>query len=189
MDYSTIITAVITSVSVSGLSIFFLKSYLKERVAHHFKVELEKTKDELARNAELRHDVAKWRVELYPIIIETTYRIRNAARKLQESISDEKLNTIEDLRKKYCDLEECLYRNRIYLDADCVFDIVHRYKNTIRNYLFLIEDLKYFIDHGEVCKLPEVSARVNGLYEEIDKQFTEIINKFSFKEKVGSTIQ
>src|SRR5512140_1602704 len=121
MDLPNWLISIVTSATVSGIVTVALKAYFNARITHHFEVELEKYKSELAIKADAEQGIAHRRLEAYPRIVELIYRTRNMARDLANDISISNLSLAEELGARAKELENSLYQFRIDLERDSLF--------------------------------------------------------------------
>jgi hypothetical protein len=122
-------TALISALTSAAVTLVF-QSYLAKKIEHQLARELEKYKSELDVRVAAEKGLVNRRLDGYPKIVELAYRTRNMARDLV-GLAPPSQALLDELRARARELEDCVYRFRIDLEADHVFVAVHRHKNLI----------------------------------------------------------
>lgn len=174
---------ILASAVVSGIVSFLLKFFFEnkqqrritleiEQLKHNLLAEQEKLKSHLESKESVISSINEEKLNLYPKFCETVYRTRNFSRKLVEEISD--YDTKNELASKTIEIENLLYQHRIYLENDGIFYLVHSYKNLQNSFLKICQqiDFENVIDQSETLR---------NLFNEIDKMYLEIVEKFNEK--------
>jgi len=181
MDFTTIITSVLTSSVVTGILVFSLKSVIKSKIEHYYKKELEKIKSDLNIHVNQEQVLINRRNEAYPTIVELVYKTRNMAREIVTLMNFKSRTFMDEFALKVHELEESLYKYRIDLERDNCFDETHKYKNSLLNLNMKISDITFFIEHNADDKVISHKKELEEEYKIIDKLYQELIETLSNK--------
>lgn len=182
MDIMVFLTSVLTSATVTGLAIFFLKTYFKVKIEHMHQIELEKLKNQLALALGEGQVFVSRRVEGYSALVEMVYRTRNMARDLARSFNSRNLSLVAEVSSRAKELEELLYKYRIDLERDGQFNPVHRYKNLLLSFTMKASDVKYFVEHEEPVRTEHAKEELGEIYNSLESSYSSIVHELSLAE-------
>ena len=153
MDIRDFLLVVCTSASMSALVTFLFRTSFQHYLDLRLQSQMEETKNRLSQQLEQvkvdmavqathRGEILHNKLCIYPGIVELVTRIHNMARDATASSS-----ISEEARMEFAtrvrQLEDALYQNRYYFDADGVTDVIHRYKNQAITLNILIGDIAH----------------------------------------------
>ena len=178
-----ITTLILTSAVVSGVVTFVLKFFFEnrqqrkfdieiEKLKHHFAEEQEKLRSKLELKEAVIATINEEKLSLYPKFCEFVYRTRNLSRELISGSNSDDIKN--ELASKSSEIENLLYKHRIYLENDRIFYLVHSYKNLQSSFMKTVQRSDARSDHNTLADL-------NELYSEIDRSHKEIVDKFNEK--------
>jgi hypothetical protein len=171
MEFTNYTISAVISALISTIIIFSTKTYLRNKIESKFNKELEKYKADIEKEKSLfeKHN------QVYPKLTELIYRSRNICRDFSNRIEFVNSSLIQELKFHYKNLEEFLYQNRLDLEKDRIFEIIHDYKNLIQIYQMKISDILYFMENKETERAQNNNAELKKLYDHIDGKYIEII--------------
>lgn len=172
-----IITAILTSSLIASFVTFFLKKLFDRQLEFYFNTRLERLKSELEIQIDINQKFLERRLELYPKIVESIYRVRNQLRencKFNSNSIDQNLVFVR-LSKEYSEL---IYQARLDLERDKIFNTLHSLKSQI----ILAENLSLDLIHFKTRKKKD-SKKINislekmkKVYSKIDRQYQKTIS-------------
>lgn len=171
MDTFSAVSAALVSAVTSAVVTLVFQSYLAKKIEHQFARELEKYKSELDVRVQAEKGLMNRRLDGYPKIGELAYRTRNMARDLVGQTPPSQA-LLDELRVRARELEDCVYRFRIDLEADRVFVAVHRHKNLVLEfYRMAAEPL------GQDSSVSDL--RLSTLFQNIERSYAEVVANLS----------
>lgn len=188
MSSSEIVTAILTSAVISGLMSFILNYFFESRQQHRFErevenlrhsyaVQLEKLKAEMTIGADVQHEITERRLKSYPHLVELVYRTRNMARELVNANFPPAF--AEELQMWTRELEDCLYRSRIDLERDGVFEPIHAYKNLLKTFNLAIKDAVFQESRKEEGQTGQGTEQLQSIYASVETLHKSIIDQLS----------
>lgn len=188
MSSSEIVTAILTSAVISGLMSFILNYFFESRQQHRFErevenlrhsyaVQLEKLKAEMTIGADVQHEITERRLKSYPHLVELVYRTRNMARELVNANFPPAF--AEELQMRTGELEDCLYRSRIDLERDGVFEPIHAYKNLLKTFNLAIKDAVFQESRKEEGQTGQGTEQLQSIYASVETLHKSIIDQLS----------
>lgn len=171
----SILVAVFTSATATGIFVLFVNTYLKNLIKYEFR-KREKRLDALIESSRIfSNAVAKEQVGLYPELAELMYRISVIMRK-----GIKKKNAIEwdiTLRELSSQLTELLFKYRFYFSTE-LFEALHEFKHAtqdttmILDYLSRQDHIDDTVDY--IRMLPELIANSEKI-EKLEKKIVMMI--------------
>ena len=180
----TIVDLVSTALA-SGLGaslVFFLvQKYFDRRLEHYFNARLEELKASLHLQSEIKNQIASQRLEIYPSIAESVYRLRNSLREMNElaPVTLEGALAFFSLAEGYT---EQIYSARFYLDLDRLFEPLHEYKNRVLTAKHLLLDWIHLAQDPSLKNKAEINrtmARLQEAYICLDDQHQGLIQSLT----------
>jgi hypothetical protein len=205
--WETILVAVLTSGTMTGLLVAVVKAWMESRIKleHEarltmLKAELEqqhaeqlaRLTDELRRDTERQqallkaeqdrisyeaNELFKVRLQSFPKLSELVYRIRNIVRDIRDDPPRD-LGGLEALSTLVKDFDARLYEFRLPLEHAGVFLAVHEYKRHLQTFLLTAKGLaSWFQDSGDNEEGLRLRREIDDLYGEIDRLHQHIIGE------------
>jgi hypothetical protein len=173
-------TALASSLGAS-LVLFLVQKYLDRRLDHHFNSRLEELKASLHLQGEIKNQTALRRLEIYPSIAESVYRLRNSLREMSESAPVTLEGALAFLRLADAYTEQ-IYSARFYLEPDGMFEPLHEYKNHVLTAKHLLLDWIHLAQEPSAKNTTEINrvlAAVGSVYVCMDDEHRGLIQSLT----------
>ena len=150
----------------ASLALFLIQKYFDRRLDHHFNSRLEELKASLHLQSEVKNQITTQRLEIYPKIAESVYRLRNNSREMNELVPLTLDGALAFLRlaEQYT---EQIYSARFYLELDGLFEQLHDYKDHVLTAKNLLLDWVYLTQDQPSENRIEIN-RVMAQLQEVD---------------------
>jgi hypothetical protein len=165
----------------ASLVLFLAQRYFDRRLEHHFHARLEQLKASLHLQGEIKNQIASQRLEIYPAITESVYRLRNSLREMNESAPVTLEGALAFLRLAETYTEQ-IYSARFYLDLDQMFEPLHEYKNHVLTAKHLLLDWIHLAQDPSPRNRDEINrvlARLQELYICLDDRYRGLIQSLT----------
>lgn len=165
----------------ASLVIFLIQKYFDRHVDHYFNARLEEFKAGLHLQGEIKNQIASQRLEIYPAIAESVYRLRNSLREMNESAPLTLDGALAFLQLAE-DYTEQIYSTRFYLDLDRLFEPLHEYKNQVLTAKHLLLDWIHLAQDRSPVNTKEINqvlARLQEVYRCLDDRHRELIQSLT----------
>jgi len=179
------IVDLVSTALASGLSaslvLFLVQKYFDRRLEHYFNSHLEELKASLHLQGEIRNQIASQRLEIYPSIAESVYRLRNSLREMNESAPLTLDGALAFLRLAEGYTEQ-IYSARFYLDLDQLFEPLHEYKNHVLTAKHLLLDWVHLAQNmspKNKAEIKTVLARLQEVYVCLDDRHRQLIQSLT----------
>lgn len=165
----------------ASLVLFLIQKYLDRRLEHYFNARLEELKASLHLQSEIKNQIASQRLEIYPSIAESVYRLRNSLREMIKSAPVTLEGALAFLRLAEGYTEQ-IYSARFYLDLDRLFEPLHEYKNHVLTVKHLLLDWIHFAQDpspGNRDEINRMLARLGEVYTCLDDRHQGLIQSLT----------
>lgn len=165
----------------ASLALFLIQKYLDRRLEHYFNSRLEELKASLHLQGEIKNRITSQRLEIYPSIAESVYRLRNSLREMTESAPVTLDGALAFLRLAEGYTEQ-IYSARFYLDLDRLFEPLHDYKNHVLTAKHLLLDwihLAQDLSPKNTAEIDRVLARLQEVYVCLDDRHQQLIQSLT----------
>ena len=207
--WETILVAVLTSSTTTGLLTAVVKAWMESRIKFETEAklatlkaellekhdeQLTRLKDELHRDTERElallkaeqdrlsneaNELLQVRLRIFPKLSELIYKIRNTAREVQ---NDPPRNPeyLEALSTLIKDFDACTYKFRLPLEQAHVFSAIHQYKRHLQTFLLSAKELAAWGRNVHGDKEGlQLRRELDELYAEIDRLHQNIIGELA----------
>jgi hypothetical protein len=169
-------TAIASGLGAS-LALFLIQKYFDHHLDHYFHSRLEELKASLYLQGEIKNQITSQRLEIYPSLAESVYRLRNSLREITASTPLTLDGALAFLRlaEQYT---EQFYSARFYLELDGLFDPLHDYKDHVLTAKNLLLDWIYLIQEPSSENRTEIKRVLDQLqadYVHLDDQHRNLI--------------
>jgi hypothetical protein len=173
-------TALASGIGAS-LILFLLQKYFDRRLEHYFDSRLEELKASLHLQGEIKNQIASQRLEIYPAIVESVYRLRNRLREMIELAPLTLDGALAFLRLAE-EYTEQIYAARFYLSLERQFEPLHDYKNQVLKAKHLLLDWIEFTQDPPSKNTAEIHRILDQLKEAyvcMDDQHGQLIENLT----------
>ncbi|WP_422858885.1 hypothetical protein ACOKFD_16260 [Flagellimonas sp. S174] len=174
------------SALVFGIGVFILKKVVTNLIKLKVDETFERKKLLLEVNKERQLNKFKKTDEIYPKVLETTYRLRNQVRRVVEQVVAEKIENYDSkytetsfwgvdmttMTQQVINLEEHLYVYKAFLDKSTFYKL-HDFKNLVYQVEDQVNELKLLVNSNATDLLT-----INPKIEELNKAFKKANNFF-----------
>ncbi|MBD3337758.1 MAG: hypothetical protein GF353_01530 [Candidatus Lokiarchaeota archaeon] len=169
--------------TIIGKTIEIRNKKKMEKLRHEYNQEIEKLKADITIKKEIEEFIAQKRLQVYPKIVSTVYRIRNIAR---EFVTGTKIteNKIDEIENYNTILIEYIISNRLLLQRDKIFDPPHQYKKHTILFIQLLRDLQFYEKKNNDKEINLINSKLKTQFEVIDTEYDKIIKIFEEAEKI-----
>jgi len=179
MLWETILVAILTSSTTTGLLVAVVKAWMESRIKLEqerklatLKAELDerlvRLKAEQDRLSNEANQLLQTRMQVFPKLSELTYRMRNAARDIRDH-PPRNARDLDSLSTLIKDFEARTYEFRLPLDQGGVFPVVHEYKRYLQTFLLRAKELVLSVSDGRDAEAAQLKQEIGDLYAEIDR--------------------
>ena len=161
----------------ASLFLFLAQKYFDRRLDHYFSSRLEELKAGLHLKGEIRNQVAAQRLEIYPVIAESVYRLRNSLVEMTHLVPLTLDGSLAFLRlaERYT---EQIYAARFYLELDRMFEKLHDYKDDVLMAKNLLLDWIHLVQNGPYETSDEIArvlAQLREVSDRLEEQHRQLI--------------
>ena len=181
MTIVDLISTALASGIGASLVLFLIQKYFDRRLEHYFDSRLEELKASLRLQGELKNQITSQRLEIYPTIAESVYRLRNSLREMNELAPLTLDGALAFLRLAEAYIEQ-IYSARFYLDLDRLFEPLHEYKNHVLTAKHLLLDWIHLAQDpspGNRDEINWVLARLEEVYAYLDDRHRGLIQSLT----------
>ena len=180
------ITIVIVSTALASgfgtsLAMFLIQKYYDRRLEYYFNARLEEFKASLHLQGDVKNQITSQRLEIYPAIAESVYRLRNSLREMNESVPLTLDGALAFLRLADGYTEQ-IYASRFYLELDGLFEPLHDYKEHVLRAKTLLLDWVY-LAQDQACdrraEINRVLAQLQEVNAQLDVQHQPMIQRLT----------
>lgn len=173
-----IITNLITSSVILGLSLFIIKKYFDKLISAEFDKRIKLTNSRIEQVAKMSDFFLEKEVGIYPEILEITYRLKNIIRDgIKESHA---YKWSPELRPLCVHLTENLFKYRLFISEE-IFNALHKFKQISQDALIFYDmqtrDENLFNEKEYQGKVKEFE----GEYRELEELYNLIIKGIRHK--------
>jgi len=188
MPLSDLFLVLVTSATVSGLATFILKMYYQHLLDRKLQIETEKIKSTFAAQAERlkialdiqrdeQKELARKRLEVYSEIVELAYRIKNLARDTSSDVIDANKTSADSFATNVLELENTLFKNRLFFDTEGSTKEIHDFKNGAISYNVVLGDIAHFKANDDEKGVKAKKRKAAAIYRNIDDLFVDLHRK------------
>ena len=170
---NTIMVAIISSATVTGLFVFIIKTYFEKRISHEFDKRNRLFDIQLKRLSQINDFMLDKELGIYPELSELVYRIRNT---IKEGMTKDSPIQWSSALEPLCSLlRENMFKYKFFLDPKA-FDELHEFKHLAQDFLLFLdiytrEDLVFDNEayQAELAKLSRKYTQLDELFENITR--------------------
>lgn len=165
----------------ASLALFLIQKYLDRRLEHYFSSRLEELKASLDLEGNIKNQITTQRLEIYPSIAESVYRLRNSLREMTTVAPVTLDGALAFLRVAEVYTEQ-IYSARFYLDLDELFEPLHDYKDHVLAAKHLLLDWIHLAQNLPSINTTEIHRLLTGLqqvYMCLDDQHRSLIKNLT----------
>jgi hypothetical protein len=183
-----VFSTLIASSLGATLAAFLIKKYYDRRLEFYFNSRLEELKAGLSVQGDVKNQLTTQRLEIYPAIAASVYRLRNNLRELNQSVllTVDTALTFVRLAEEYT---EQIYSSRFFLEIDLLFEPLHEYKNQVLAAKNLLLDWIHLAQNEpeHQAEIRRVLDQLQGIYPCLDEQHEAIIHSLTRLEQGRGT--
>lgn len=172
MDFQTIAAIILGSSVVSSVITILLQAFLTSRIEHSNTREIERLKAKLAVQSEAEEEFQSRKFGAFSEVASLVYRCRNMAKDLVNTISDPPKSLAHEFGVRTKELEEALYQNRLILEKERAFQLIHTYKNLLQAFGTTLSNNP--LGGTEAASVRSASELVE-IYKSIDLTYQHIV--------------
>jgi hypothetical protein len=176
-----IVSTALASTFGASLAMFLIQKYYDRRLEYYFNSRLEELKAGLNLQGDIRNQLTSQRLEIYPAIAESVYRLRNHLRemtKLAPLTLDGALAFLR-LAEQYT---EQIYSARFYLELDGLFEQLHDYKDHVLTAKNLLLDWVYLVQAYPAenrLEINRVTAQLQEVHVHLEHKHRQLIQSLT----------
>ena len=176
-----IVSTALASTFGASLAMFLIQKYYDRRLEYYFNSHLEELKANLNIQGEMKNQITSQRLEIYPAIAESVYRLRNSLRDMNKSIPLTLDGALAFLRlaEQYT---EQIYTARFYLELDGLFEPLHDYKDHLLTAKNLLLDWVYLTQDqpsDNKIEINRVISQLQEVYAHLEHQYRQLVQSLT----------